>query len=132
MGLLPIAILVQLLFVICPVNIAQARQLTWKVLCPMGKGDGALKKKTFSSIATNSIAGVIFIWLVFCVTSLHCRHAHLVECGFCDYNLWLFPRRSAPFKWMGKKIHSSSLKIFSDYSINYLFQTLSSLLLISL
>ena len=44
MGLLPIAILVQLLFVICPVNIAQARQLTWKVLC-LGKGDGALKKK---------------------------------------------------------------------------------------
>ena len=41
MGLLPIAILVQLLFVICTVNIAQARQLTWKVLCPMGKGDGA-------------------------------------------------------------------------------------------
>ena len=84
MGLLPIAILVQLLFVICPVNIAQARQLTWKVLCPMGKGDGALKKKTFLSIATNSIAGVIFIWLVFCVISLHCRHAHLVECGFCE------------------------------------------------
>ena len=38
MGLLPIAILVQLLFVICPENIAQGRQLTWKVLCPMGKG----------------------------------------------------------------------------------------------
>ena len=44
MGLLPIAIVVQLLFVICPVNIAEARQLTWKVLCPMGEGDGALKK----------------------------------------------------------------------------------------
>ena len=45
MGLLPITILVQLLFVICPVNIAQGRQLTWKVLCPMGEGDRALKKK---------------------------------------------------------------------------------------
>ena len=41
MGLLPIAILVQLLFVICPVNIAQARQLNRKVLCLMCKGDGA-------------------------------------------------------------------------------------------
>ena len=83
MGLLPIAILVQLLFVSCPVNIAQARQLTWKVLCPMGKGDGHLKK-TFSNIAAKFEAGVIFIWLVFCVISLHCRHAHLVECGFCE------------------------------------------------
>ena len=41
MGLFPIAILVQLLFVISPVNIAQARQLNRKVLYPMGKGDGA-------------------------------------------------------------------------------------------
>ena len=48
MGLLPIAILVQLLFVICPVNIAQERQLTRKVLCPKTKGDGALKKKKLS------------------------------------------------------------------------------------
>ena len=40
-------------------------------------------KKTFSSIATKFQAGVIFICLVLRITSLHCRHAHLLECGFC-------------------------------------------------
>ena len=43
------------------------------------------KKKTFSSIATKFEAGVIFIWLVFCIISLQCRHARLVlECVFYE------------------------------------------------
>ena len=47
----------------------------WKVL---------ISKKTFSSIATKFQADVILIWLVFCITSLHWRHAYLLACGFCE------------------------------------------------
>ena len=72
----------------------------WKVV---------LKKKTFSNIATKFQAGFIFIWLVFCIISLHCRHAHLLECGFVKFNRWVFPRRAALFKWTTKKIQFCSI-----------------------
>ena len=45
------------------------------------KGFCNQKKKTFSSTATKFEAGVIFIWLVFCIIFLDCCHAHLLECG---------------------------------------------------
>ena len=42
------------------------------------------KKQTFASIATKFQARVNFIWLEVCIISLHCRHAHLPKCGFCE------------------------------------------------
>ena len=61
------------------------------------------KKNTFSSIATKFEAGIIFIWLVFCIISPYYRHAHLLECGFCEILSLAFLRRSALFKWIRKK-----------------------------
>ena len=45
---------------------------------------GFCKKENLLSIATKFQAGVIFIWLVFCIMPLHCRDAHLLECRFCE------------------------------------------------